>query len=83
MSPAAAYLWCGNPFTSLLHTVHHPRACPYAFPPTRSCGDWLLLGRKAAWAPMRYSCLAGFAEVGETLEQAVAREVMEESGRWL
>ncbi|KAL4422858.1 hypothetical protein ABPG75_009055 [Micractinium tetrahymenae] len=44
------------------------------------CGDWLLLGRKASWAEGRYSCLAGFAEVGETLEQAVAREVMEESG---
>jgi hypothetical protein len=24
-----------------------------------SCGDWLLLGRKAAWTPARYSCLAG------------------------
>ncbi|PSC76346.1 NADH pyrophosphatase [Micractinium conductrix] len=45
-----------------------------------SCGDWLLLGRKASWIDGRYSCLAGFAELGETLEQAVAREVAEEAG---
>lgn len=44
------------------------------------CGDWVLLGRKAAWEVGRYSCLAGFCEVGETLEQAVVREVREESG---
>jgi NADH pyrophosphatase NudC (nudix superfamily) len=43
-------------------------------------GPWLLLGRKAAWEAGRYSCLAGFAEVGETLEQAVGREVEEEAG---
>ncbi|CAL8464400.1 g3935 [Coccomyxa elongata] len=45
-----------------------------------SCGNYALLGRQARWAPGRYSCLAGFAEVGETLEQAVGREVSEESG---
>jgi ADP-ribose pyrophosphatase YjhB (NUDIX family) len=44
------------------------------------CGDWLLLGRKASWEAGRYSCLAGFAEVAETLEQAVEREVWEEAG---
>lgn len=48
-----------------------------------SCGDWLLLGRKASWIDGRYSCLAGFAELGETLEQAVAREVAEEAGEAL
>jgi hypothetical protein len=32
---------------------------PTACLPACSCGDWLLLGRKAAWAPARYSCLAG------------------------
>lgn len=45
-----------------------------------TCGDWALLGRKAAWEAGRYSCLAGFCEVGETLEQAVVREVAEEAG---
>ena len=43
-------------------------------------GDRLLLGRQAVWPPRRYSALAGFVEPGETLEEAVAREVREESG---
>ncbi|KAF5828599.1 hypothetical protein DUNSADRAFT_17335 [Dunaliella salina] len=42
--------------------------------------DWCLLGRKAAWPAGRFSTLAGFLEVGEPLEMAVAREVEEESG---
>ena len=43
-------------------------------------GDRLLLGRQAAWPTGRYSALAGFVEPGESLEEAVAREVHEESG---
>src|SRR6185312_11549761 len=39
-----------------------------------------LLGRQASWPPGRYSTLAGFIEPGEALEDAVRREVMEESG---
>jgi len=39
-----------------------------------------LLGRQAAWPPGRYSTLAGFCEPGETLEDAVRREVAEETG---
>ena len=39
-----------------------------------------LLGRQAGWPPGRYSTLAGFIEPGEALEDAVRREVMEESG---
>lgn len=39
-----------------------------------------LLGRKKEWPQGRYSCLAGFTEVGETLEQTVLRETFEESG---
>lgn len=39
-----------------------------------------LLGRQAAWPPNVYSTLAGFVEPGESLEDAVAREVLEESG---
>ena len=40
----------------------------------------LLLGRQARWPAGRFSVLAGFVEPGETLEEAVAREVLEESG---
>lgn len=40
----------------------------------------ILLGRQASWPPTRYSTLAGFVEPGESLEQAVAREVYEEAG---
>ena len=40
----------------------------------------ILLGRSPVWPPGRYSTLAGFCEPGETLEDAVRREVEEEVG---
>ena len=40
----------------------------------------MLLGRKKSFPPAMYSCLAGFVEPGETIEEAVRREVREESG---
>lgn len=43
-------------------------------------GARLLLGRQASWTPDRWSTLAGFCEPGETLEDAVRREVAEEVG---
>lgn len=43
-------------------------------------GERALLGRQAAWPPGRYSTIAGFVEPGESLEDAVAREVHEETG---
>jgi NAD+ diphosphatase len=43
-------------------------------------GDRALLGRQPAWPPGRYSTIAGFVEPGESLEDAVAREVGEETG---
>jgi NAD+ diphosphatase len=43
-------------------------------------GERCLLGRQARFAPGMYSALAGFLEPGETIEEAVRREVMEESG---
>jgi NAD+ diphosphatase len=43
-------------------------------------GDRILLGRSPRWPAGRYSVLAGFVEPGETLEDAVRREVREESG---
>ena len=43
-------------------------------------GDRALLGRQASWPEGRYSTIAGFVEPGESLEDAVAREVREETG---
>jgi len=43
-------------------------------------GDRCLLGRQASWPPGRYSTIAGFVEPGESIEDAVAREVFEETG---
>lgn len=43
-------------------------------------GSRCLLGRQAGWPPGRYSTLAGFVEPGESLEDAVRREVREEAG---
>jgi len=45
-----------------------------------SDGERALLGRQASWPPGRYSTIAGFVEPGESLEDAVAREVLEETG---
>lgn len=45
-----------------------------------TAGSKALLGRQASWPSGRYSALAGFVEPGETLEEAVAREVDEETG---
>lgn len=44
-----------------------------------TCGERVLLGRQATWPARRYSVLAGFVEAGESLEDAVRREVMEEA----
>jgi NAD+ diphosphatase len=42
-------------------------------------GERALLGRQASWPPGRYSTIAGFVEPGESLEDAVLREVFEET----
>jgi ADP-ribose pyrophosphatase YjhB (NUDIX family) len=43
--------------------------------------DKMLLGRQKIWPAGFVSCLAGFLEPGESLEEAVAREVFEEAVR--
>lgn len=58
--------------------IHHPRLDPVVIMLVID-GDRVLLGRGHGWDPGLYSCLAGFVEPGETLEQAVAREVLEET----
>jgi NAD+ diphosphatase len=44
-----------------------------------SDGERALLGRQASWPARRYSTIAGFVEPGESLEDAVVREVLEET----
>jgi NAD+ diphosphatase len=58
---------------------HHPRTDPVVIMLVHD-GDRVLLGRNARWPERRYSALAGFVEPGESLEEAVAREVCEEAG---
>lgn len=58
---------------------HFPRTDPVAIMLTVR-GDSCLLGRSPHFAPGMYSSLAGFIEPGETIEAAVRREVLEESG---
>ncbi len=45
-----------------------------------SDGERALLGRQAGWPERRYSTIAGFVEPGESLEDALLREVLEETG---
>src|SRR3954471_5014587 len=60
---------------------HHPRTDPFVIMLVLDrAGDGVLLGRQPTWPPGRYSALAGFVEPGESLEDAVAREVLEEAG---
>lgn len=59
---------------------HFPRTDPVVIVRVTDAAGRLLLGRQARWPAGRFSVLAGFVEPGETLEEAVAREVLEESG---
>jgi len=67
---------CTNPDCA---TEHFPRTDP-AVIVLVAHGDKCLLGRQRAWPPGMHSTLAGFVEPGESLEEAVIREVFEESG---
>ena len=61
--------------------MHHPRTDPVVIMLVADpAEDRLLLGRQPSWPAGRFSALAGFVEPGETLEEAVAREVSEEAG---
>lgn len=57
---------------------HYPRTDPAVIVAV-SDGSRLLLGRQSGWPARRFSVVAGFVEPGESLEQTVAREVMEET----
>ena len=82
---------CGNPTESVeaghLRRCTDPACALPQFPRTDpavivlvSDGARIVLGRQAAWPPGMHSVLAGFVEPGESLEDAVRREVMEEVG---
>ena len=58
---------------------HFPRTDPCVIMTVEHDGR-LLLGRRAGWPPGRLSVLAGFVSPGESAEEAVVREVFEESG---
>ncbi|MCY1644146.1 NAD(+) diphosphatase [Methylorubrum sp. SL192] len=58
---------------------HFPRTDPVAIMLVRR-GETCLLGRGPHFKPGMYSCLAGFIEPGETVENAVRRETREETG---
>jgi NAD+ diphosphatase len=59
---------------------HFPRTDPAVIVLLHDGGDRALLGRQPSWPAGRYSTIAGFVESGESAEQAVHREVREETG---
>lgn len=83
---------CGRCGTATVGTrAGHARLCPSCdvetFPRLDPAiivlvhdGDYALLGRQEQWPAGRYSTIAGFVEPGESLEDAVRREVLEETG---
>jgi NAD+ diphosphatase len=60
--------------------AHFPRTDPAVIMLVHDGGERCLLGRQPFWPPGMHSTLAGFVEPGESLEEAVAREVREEVG---
>ncbi|MDB5559111.1 MAG: diphosphatase [Enterovirga sp.] len=80
---------CGNPAApgagglrrdcAACGTQHFPRTDPVSIMLVAR-GDKCLLGRQKRFVAGSYSCLAGFIAPGETIEDAVRREVLEEAG---
>jgi NAD+ diphosphatase len=81
---------CGSPLTVAAagHVLtcsgcgrqHFPRTDPAVIMLVVDAEDRALLGRQPGWPEGRYSTLAGFVDPGESLENAVRREVAEEVG---
>jgi len=67
---------CTNPTCV---TTHFPRTDPAVIMLVHDGNERCLLGRQTAWPQGMHSTLAGFVEPGESLEEAVAREVFEET----
>ncbi|EGP09745.1 NADH pyrophosphatase [Bradyrhizobiaceae bacterium SG-6C] len=60
-------------------TEHFPRTDPVVIMLVTD-GERCLMGRQSQFPPTMWSCLAGFVEAAETIEQAVQREILEEAG---
>jgi NAD+ diphosphatase len=81
---------CGSPTDPIMagharkcpvdSSEHFPRVDPAMIVLVTDPDDRALLARNALWPERRVSVLAGFVEAGESTEQAVAREVQEETG---
>ena len=81
---------CGDPLTLIkgghiarctgCHTEHYPRTDSAVIMALTDDEDRLLLARNTAWPEGMMSVLAGFVEPGESLEDAVRREILEEVG---
>lgn len=80
---------CGQPTTltkggwqrncGACNAQHFPRTDPVTIMAVE-CKGKLLLGRQPRFPPKMFSALAGFVEPGESIEEAVAREIFEEAG---
>ncbi len=73
-SPKERMMYCDH-----CHTMMYPQICPAVIVAVRN-GNKLLVSRYAGREYKKAAFLAGFAEIGETIEQTVHREVMEEVG---
>ena len=71
--------WQRNCSNSACAAEHYPRVDPVTIMLVEHDGR-VLLGRQPRFPPRRLSALAGFIEPGESVEEAVAREIMEEAG---
>lgn len=71
--------WQRNCTNEVCKSEHFPRVDPVTIMLVEHEGR-LLLGRQPRFPPRRFSALAGFVEPGESIEEAVAREVREEAG---
>lgn len=71
--------WQRNCTSQACRAEHFPRVDPVTIMLVEHDGA-LLLGRQPRFPAGNYSALAGFVEPGETIEEAVAREVLEEAG---
>lgn len=81
---------CGTPTVAVMGgwerhcpedgSSHFPRTDPAVIVVITDAEDRLLLARQSVWQAKRFSLVAGYVEPGETAEQAVAREVLEEVG---
>jgi NAD+ diphosphatase len=71
--------WQRNCISDVCRAEHFPRTDPVTIMLVEH-QDSLLLGRQPRFPAKRFSALAGFVEPGETIEEAVAREVLEEAG---